>query len=51
MADALHVHYEATDAGGRSLPIRNNSAGGASLYMDNLPRLDRYLEFLGSGEA
>ena len=51
MADALHVHYEANEPGGRSIPIRNNTAGGASLYTDNLPGLDRYVEFLGANEA
>ena len=51
MADALHIHYEANEPGGRSIPIRNNTAGGASLYTDNLPGLDRYVEFLGANEA
>ena len=51
MADALHIHYEANEPGGRNIPIRNNTSGGASLYADNLPGLDRYIEFLGGSEA
>ena len=51
MANALHIHYEANEPGGRNIPIRNNTSGGASLYADNLPGLDRYIEFLGGSEA